>query len=524
VTDDPSPHRSELQRLAILGGLLLLLAGATYLPIPHAEALRPWLPGEPVPLLHLVQRSERVVIEADTGELAVIDAAPAKEVSTPAPLTPAARLPLREGAVRTPIELPDGSLDSFFEALANAEGGEPERIVRVLHWGDSTIAADGICKTVRGRMQARFGDGGPGFLPVHVDTRWQIRPGILRWNDDSEWETFNVTFAGSPEWRYGLGGHVSTAVGEASVTMGGEKLADGSRQPLHRFDVYYQSQPDGGSVSIVPNGTGGARIRTGADNVRDGFREVTSAAGSSKLWIKTHGDGPVSLYGIALETAGPGITWETLGVAGSSIASMINNQGRVHIKGQVARRKPDLIVYQTGGNELEYPDLQRGDGDAYRGKYLEALGKLRAGAPETPCLMIGPIDQGTRERGKVVSRAGLDKIIRLQREAATEAGCAYWNARGVMGDDGGFARWIQHDPQLGSTDLLHLTSEGFDLIGQSLADALLDRYDVWRLANPYAGWVPEDVDDATTEPPEGLEERRLEGEVPEVGLEGDAPH
>ena len=516
-------HRTELKRLLIVGGLFALLLGATYLPIPHAEALRPWLPGEPVPLVHLVLSPDRVVVEDETGELAVLDAAPAVEVATPAPLTPAARLPKRDGAVQTALELPEGALDSFFEALAMAEGGEPERIVRVLHWGDSTIAADGICKTVRGRMQARFGDGGPGFLPVHVDTRWQIRPGILRWNDDAEWETFNVTFAGSEEWRYGLGGHVSTAVGEASVSMGGVKLEDGERQPLHRFDVYYQAQPEGGSVSVVPNGTGGARITTSADRVQDKFRLLNSPQGSSKLWIKTHGDGPVSLYGIAREAAGPGVTWETLGVAGSSIASVINHQGRVHIKGQVARRSPDLIVYQTGGNELEYPDLQRGEGEAYRGKYLEALGKLRAGAPDTPCLMIGPIDQGTRERGKVVSRAGLDKIIRLQREAATEAGCAYWNARGVMGGAGGFARWIQHDPQLGSTDLLHLTSDGFELIGESLADALLDRYDHWRATHPDAGYVPEDVEDESTAPPLGLQERRLEGDVPEVHLEGDAP-
>ena len=485
-------HRAELRRAATLLGVLLVFAGSTYL-VPQAEAMRPWLAGEDLPLVHFfAPKGERVVKEDERGELAVIDVGPAAPTPTPPPLSPQARLPERDGAVRTAIELPDGALDSFFEVLAAAETDEPGRLVRVLHWGDSTIAADGICSRVRERMQARFGDGGPGFLPVHVDTRWQIRPGVLRHNDDSEWETFNLTFAGSDEWRYGLGGHVSTAEGEASVTLGGERRGeDNQRQPLNRFDVYYQARPDGGSVSITPSGARGARINTSADRVQDRFREITSPAGSSKLWIKTHGDGPVSMYGVALETEGPGITWETLGVAGSSIASVINHQGRVHIKGQVERRSPDLIVYQTGGNELEYPDLQRGEGLAYRGKYLEALGKLRAGAPEVPCLMIGPIDQGTRVRGDVVSREGLDRIIRLQREAATEAGCAYWNARGVMGDDGGFARWIQHVPQLASTDLLHLTEEGFDLIGDSLADALLDRYDQWRKKHPRAGWLIE---------------------------------
>jgi hypothetical protein len=70
-----------------------------------------------------------------------------------------------------------------------------------------------------------------------------------------------------------------------------------------------------------------------------------------------------------------------------------------------------------------------------------------------------------------------------------------------MGGEGGFGRWIQHEPQLASTDLLHLTQEGFDLIGDSMADALLDAYDQWRVAHPGAGWVPEDVEDEGSDLP-----------------------
>ena len=496
MTQDHSIHRREVLRFGLFAALVALLVGGTYL-VPQAEEIRPWLPGEDVPLVHLFA-GERQVQEDERGELETVDVVEATPTPEPPPDTPESRLPQRSGAVATALELPEGGLDSFFEALATVEGGEPGRIVRVLHWGDSTIAADGITGRVRDRMQDRFGDGGPGFLSVHVDTRWQIRPGILRSHPEGSWETFNMTFAGSDEWRYGLGGNVSTSAAEeeTEAVLGGEKT-DGKRQPLHRFDVFYQARPDAGTVSVVPRGTGGARFSTAAGRVEDRFRELKSSSGSTTLWIKTHGDGPVSLYGVAMETEGPGVTWETLAVAGSSIASMINHQGRGHMKGQVARREPHLVVYQTGGNELDYPDLVRGEGVRYRAKYLEALGKIRAGAPETPCLLVGPIDQGTRKRGKIVSQDNLDKIIGLQREASTEAGCAYWNARDVMGGEGGFGRWIQHEPQLASTDLLHLTQEGFDLIGDCMADALLDAYDQWRLANPDLGWIPQDVEDDT---------------------------
>jgi hypothetical protein len=70
-----------------------------------------------------------------------------------------------------------------------------------------------------------------------------------------------------------------------------------------------------------------------------------------------------------------------------------------------------------------------------------------------------------------------------------------------MGGDGGFGRWIQHTPQLASTDLLHLTQEGFDLIGDSMADAILDVYDQWKLEHPEAGWSPPDVEDESSDGP-----------------------
>ena len=499
MTQEDPTHRRELDRFALFLGVTALLVGGTYL-VPQAAEVRPWLPGEDVPLVHLFE-GEQQVQEDERGELETIDVVEATRTPAPEPESPVARLPERVGAVRTALEEPD-ALAPFFEALASAEAGEPGRVVRVLHWGDSTIAADGITGRVRDRMQAQFGDGGPGFLSVHVDTRWQIRPGILRSHPEGSWETFNMTFAGSDEWRYGLGGNVSTSAAdeETEAVLGGEKI-DGKRKPLHRFDVYYQARPGAGTVSIVPRGTGGARFSTAAERVEDRFKELKSPKGSSTLWIKTHGDGPVSLYGVAMETEGPGLTWETLGVAGSSIASMINHQGRSHIKRQVERREPDLIVYQTGGNELDYPDLMHGDGSRYFAKYLEALGKIRAGSPETPCLLVAPIDQGTRKRGKVVSQDNLDKIAGLQREAAEEAGCAFWDPRKVMGGDGGFGRWIQREPQLASRDLLHLTEEGYDLIGDCMADALLDGYDQWKLAHPDAGWVPEDVEDEASELP-----------------------
>ncbi len=506
-------HRRELLLLGQFGLALGLLVGGTYA-VPGLEDLRPWLPGEPVPLVHLVLDNVHVM-ENERGELVevtTVEAEPAPVELALAGVEPAApkapeepavidvsTLPSHPPAQPVALTVPKGALDHVFVAMAAAEGKEPGRIVRVLHWGDSTIAADGIAGTVRDRLVARFGDGGPGFLAVAVDPQWSLRPGVTRVTE-GEWQSFNITFGGAPTSRYGLAGIVSTAAVEASATLGGERVG-GVRQALARADVYYQIQPGGGTLSVAPKGGGGFNVSTAGDKVGDKYKEL-KLGGVSSLWLKAGGDGPVTVYGVALETAGPGVTWETFGVAGSSIGSL-TRQSKAHLASQVGRRKPDLVVYMTGGNEVGYPSLSSKEGEGYRDAYRIAVQKLKAGAPDASCLVVGPLDQAVRERGKVMSKPMLTRMISLQRQVATEEGCAFWDARASMGGEGGFQRFLEHQPRYAWSDLMHLTQEGLDLIGHSMADALLASYDAWKLAHPEAIRPPQAAPAPSPAAPEG---------------------
>jgi len=486
-TQTAPAHRAELRRLAIFGLSFAALAASTWA-VPGLEALRPWVPGEPLPLSSLVPQS-RTVRESQSGELSAVTPLPVAEAIPEAPTESPVRLPpplpSRPPAVPTRLEVPPGALDAWFRDLARLDAQEPGLVVKTLHWGDSTIAGDGITMTVRERLQSRFGDGGPGFLAVAVDPRWAIRPGVLRYTQ-GEWESLGITHGGARTDAYGLAGTVSTAVGEASATLGGSQppgtKGSAERQPLFRFDLHYQRQPGGGRLSMKPRGAPGTTVstNTGNDRTWDDFALVESPEGSSTVYLKADGSGPVTVYGVALETAGPGLTWESFGVAGSGQGSMLTNQAARHLAGQVTRRAPSLLVYQTGGNELSYPSLVKGDGSLYKETYLKVLARLRAGAPEASCLVITPLDQATRERGQVVSKPALSKMVELQRQAATEAGCAFWSARDAMGGEGSFSRWLDHEPRLAWTDLIHLSDEGLEIIGHSLADALEASYDEWR--------------------------------------------
>jgi lysophospholipase L1-like esterase len=518
----PSPgvHHSELERFLVFLALFSVFAGSSYV-IPGASSFRPWLAGEPIPVVHLLAGRQEVRLDSH-GELSRVDLEEPGDDDDSAPPVARVSLRLRPPVVPTPVESPE-ALVAWFEDLARVETGEPGRIVRTLHWGDSTIAGDGITATVRARLQDVFGDGGPGFLPVHTDVRWQLRPGILR-TQGGTWTTYNITHAGAAGSYYGLAGNISTSAAdeECRATLGGLKR-EGKRQLLHRFVVHYRKQPGGGTLVVAARGARTRVLETASEGGGDRFVELSIERGTRTVGLRTRGDGPVSIYGVALETKGPGVTWETFGVAGSSIASMLSHQGRNHMKRQVAKRGASLLVYQTGGNELSYPMLHKGEGEGYERAYSRAMAKLRAGATEASCLMIAPLDQGFRKRGKVISKPQLERIIAVQRRTAKALGCAFWDVRAAMGGEGAFARWIVADPKLASTDLLHLTSTGLKLVGDSLADALLAEYQLWRAGHPDVSWVPEDVEDKDAAPSERRAAQAWEFWEPELDGSMSAP-
>ena len=169
-------------------GLALVVAASTWV-VPGLEDLQPWREGEPLPLVHLLD-AERFVRVDDYGELSTLESKEQARVEEPVspndimltgsqqprsyevvvdpgPPPPTDRPP----ATATPIDGDEDheALGYFFAALADLDAGAADSIVRVMHWGDSTIAADGITGQVRRRLQERFGDGGPGFLAIEVD-------------------------------------------------------------------------------------------------------------------------------------------------------------------------------------------------------------------------------------------------------------------------------------------------------------------------------------------------------------------
>lgn len=475
----------------------------------------PWTPGEPLPVLRVLNPFSRKAVEEDerTGAVVAVesselpaasaaasagdpipgDGPPAGEASiaggstssglaspvggataAPAAGVPdlASRLPSRPPTLPTPlVDADHKGMTPFYAALARGTG-----LARAAHYGDSTIAADGITGTVRRRLQARFGDGGPGWVDAGLDPQWSARPD-LKTRRSGDWETHSILLAGG-SGRYGYGGVVSRAPDGGSLSVSAPPPEGKAASPLTHLELWYQAGAGHGTAWLNADGARVQEASAGAER-RDDRRIVADLpAPATKVSFGASG-APVPFYGVVLETAGPGVVWDALGVVGVGTRSFTTYFDKEHLRAQVAQRAPDLVVVMLGGNELGVPALQRGDGAGYATGYRDTLHMLRAGAPNAGCLVVTPLDQGTREGGKPTTKPSLKRLVKVLRGLAAEEGCAFWDAYAAMGGEGAIVSWTRRKPPLAWTDLLHLSADGQDLVGQALADAIEAGYDDW---------------------------------------------
>ncbi|MFM2161855.1 MAG: hypothetical protein RLZZ383_1367 [Pseudomonadota bacterium] len=517
----PVPARSPLWLIVrLLAGAGVAVSAAWW--VPGLEDYRPWAPGDGVPVLRRLLPgggAASVVEDARTGlvtasavggeagegtfepvavltpeEAAAIvaeatatgnaepgsDAAKAEEAATlarvggalAADAARAARQPSSYGmGFVQPIEdAGHRGLSAWYRAL----GAAPSRVVRALHFGDSTIAADGIARTVRARLQARFGAGGPGFVSAAMDPRWNKRYDVTV-RRGGTWDTTSLLEGGAAGNRYGLGGTV--AIGDPGANVAIDAL-DGAGKPvaLRHVELWYQGGASTGAVSAkTSEGPLGGRPE-GAASRTDLFWEATLNGGASRLTYSVSG-GPVPFYGVVLE-AGAGVTWEALGITAVG-SGAYGRQDAGHLRDQLTHRRPDLIVMMLGGNDAGLRGLASGDPTAYKAYYLAGLQRIRGPLPEASCLLVTPLDQGVRRSGKVQTKPAIPTIVEAQRQLAAEQGCAFWSAFDAMGGNGSFQEWMGHKPPLAWTDLMHLSTAGQEIIGNLLADALLADYEAF---------------------------------------------
>lgn len=377
-------------------------------------------------------------------------------------------------AAEMAIENP-AAMVPFFELLYRNQSEEVSEPLRILQFGDSHTAADDWTGSVRALLQGRFGDGGGGYSlagrPFKSYRRHDLKTGSTR-----GWKPVGL-LAREGDGLYGLGGvGIATSLAGQSVSLEAE---------CRRLELFYLQQPDGGDLTLYDNGSLAATVHTGGD-LGPGFFEYTAEPGPHHFEIKTLQRAPVRLFGWVTEK-NKGVTYEPLGINGAQ-ASVIFRWDESLLASHIARRNPALIVLAYGTNEATSPDWAY---ENYRDMFSALLSRLRQAAPVASILVLGPPDRYIRARGKWTPLEKIDRIVKAQREAAIDAGCAFWDLREKMGGAGAMRQWVIAG--LAQYDHVHFTAPGYRRLGYVLFRDLMYNYEKYTKAREDLAGMPPPV-------------------------------
>ncbi len=406
-----------------------------------------------------------------TPKSAAVDGASASPVST---LPPPADTPVQVvAAVRADAT---GALENraalrrFYERLARLESGHLEEDVRVAHFGDSHTAADIETAAIRRALQARFGDGGRGFVALGQPWKRYLQDGVKAGNSH-EWSRERAR--GSKQHGdgcYGLGG-VCLITNRRGARAWTEIAAKTSRA-----DVAYLEQPGGGSFEVLIDGASVVRVSTRSDRVSSAFRAFgVPEAGAHQVEVRAVGDGDVRVFGVSLERSQRGLVYDALGINGAR-ASVALAWDEQHWAEQLRHRAPALVVLAYGTNES-------GDETSpqhYERQLVDVLGRVARAVPTASCLLLGPPDRAIGGDGAWVTSPKIEEIISVQRRVAHAAGCAFYDQMAAMGGAGSMATWAAEDPPRAQKDRVHLTREGYAQLASSFVADMLRGYAGWR--------------------------------------------
>ena len=384
------------------------------------------------------------------------EAAGPRPSSRPRRSLPAALPPL------VPIEDPSNELGRFFQRLEAVEEERPAALVRITHLGDSPLTGDLISGEARQILQAELGDGGPGFVLAARPWGWYGHQGIRM--EAKGWTAMSPLLLAGNGGQHGLGLVSFTSASAAAYSE--IRRESGT---FNRAEVTFSKAPGGGTLLVSLDGAPDEEVSTTAPQRRTGQFTAMAGGGATRITLRPGGDGEVTLYGVVLETTGPGLVYDAVGANGASIhaLNLLDEAGWIEA---LTLRRSDLVILNYGTNESAMEGI---GGPRYERGYAEAIRRVRTALPDASILVMAPMDRGMRlGDGSVGTMPSIRRLVAAQRRIARENGCAFFDTYSAMGGEGTMGRWYESQPRLVTGDLTHTTKPGSDRVARLLVGAL----------------------------------------------------
>lgn len=386
------------------------------------------------------------------------------------------------------------TLTNFFRALQSRDGQ-----IRIAYYGDSSIEGDLISQTLRDSLQRRFGGKGVGFVPITTHVSGFRRS--VRHRFSPNWYTCKVTTNNYRKLPRGISGEYYTIwhytpkpdtlsadstlvdtmpppavyTGGHWVSYGTTRLNPGTSTFSNARLFYGTIKTDSQTVFKPANLTVtiGKEEQTISLDGRDAVNEVwLTQSAANRIRLDFSASSALPVFGASLESP-QGVIVDNFSARGNSGILLANITPAVLEQFQ-SKLDYELVILQFGLNVL---NAEMEDYSWYEKEMTRLIKYYQAHLPGADILVVGVSDKATRIDAKMMTDPSVPRITQAQRQAAQNAGVAFFSLYEAMGGEGAMIKWVEEEtPRLANLDYAHFNFEGADKAAQMLLDFLMDGY------------------------------------------------
>lgn len=363
-------------------------------------------------------------------------------------------------------------LDDFWVTAENAVSDN--RVVRIMHYGDSQIEMDRISYQLRAYMQQHFGGGGPGMLPfstiVASTTVSQSASGSL-----IHLASFGDSTVVHSRGNYGPMMQCFRMDGSASMSVRASSNAktDSRFKKFSRIRLVYNDRRGNLKATLSEKKS---RNRTSYTSKKAGVGSMLWALEPSTTAFNLNVAGSADLYCVTVDD-GPGVAVDNIPMRGCS-GSQFTSVDKSLLTQSYTQLDVAMIILQFGGNSVPYLKSKKSISN-----YCNTIGKqidyIRQCCPKAKILFIGPSDMSTSERGKMQTYPMLPTLVDSLRVTSNRHGAAFWSIYHAQGGWNSMLNWKKQG--LAGSDYVHFTPKGAAMMGERLSTAFDNSYRLYTM-------------------------------------------
>ncbi|MBL0128067.1 MAG: hypothetical protein IPP83_11560 [Flavobacteriales bacterium] len=338
--------------------------------------------------------------------------------------------------------------------------------VNIVHIGGSHVQADMWSMELRHRLQTMVPGvrAGRGFIfPYNMaktNNPWWYNPEFT-----GQWTGLrNVVRADTS--TLGIAGISATTTDTLTTLKIGFR---GDAFPGYTFDRVRVLHRMDSSFEVTASDPDSTLKITRRVDIAGGYTEFVFGRQLDTLHLRFQRTDPAqqrfTLNGIILGNSDPGFFLHATGVNGARTESWLRCQ---RFSEELRYLDPDLVILSIGINDAHDPDFSAA---RYEANYRELIRRVRLANPNAAILLTSNTDSFMKRRyPNANAEAVRDVMLRL---SASE-GVAVWDTYGVMGGQGSIRIWENNG--LAKSDRVHMTREGYTILGDLLFSALMEKY------------------------------------------------